>query len=325
LFGVSGEITELKSERDQIFKVSAGGEKQFVLRVSGYGDSQTFLESQNNVLLKIAREHPELPVPRICRSINGRSLEHVQEGGRTHGVRLFTFVSGEPIEGRVPSAELYRDIGRTLAILDQALKGFRQQSSSEVFLWNMQQLTSLSPMVVHIEAPIHRQLVEIVLESFAGHALEKLAGLRSQVIHNDFNPRNVLVESSSPHKVSGVIDFGDLVEGALIIDLGVAIARQVFMTETLASACDIVDGYHAILPLQDDEVSILFDVICARLALRGLIWSWRRSLHDPRFHPGRIGDTFDLLSRWMSLGEHQVADNFRAACGRRERYRSTQT
>jgi hydroxylysine kinase len=305
--------------------VSAGGDKQFVLRVSGYGDSEAFLESQNHALLKIASERPGLPVPRICKSINGRSLEHVQEGARIHGVRLFTFVPGEPIDGKLPSAELYRDIGRTLAILDQALKDFRHQSASDVFLWNMHQLTSLSPMVVHVEAPVHQQLVETVLERFAGHALEKLAGLRSQVIHNDFNPRNVLIESSSPNKVSGVIDFGDLVEGALIIDLGVAIARQVYMTEMLASACDIIDGYHAMVPLQDDEVRILFDVICARLTLRGLIWSWRRSLRDPRFHPGRIGDTFDLLSLWMSYGEHQVTDRFRAACGKRERYRSAQT
>jgi Ser/Thr protein kinase RdoA (MazF antagonist) len=240
-------------------------------------------------------------------------------------VRLFTFVSGEPIEGREPSPALYRDIGRNLAALDKALGEFRNPPAEHLLLWNVHRAANLLPFICHVNPPDRRKMVERVFKRLEGHALKNLGALRSQVIHNDFNPKNVLVESSSPNRVSGIIDFGDLVESALIIDLGVAISRQVHLTDTLVSACEIVRGYHTTLPLEDREVVTLFDVICARLAIRAVIWSWRGSLQDPRFHIGRIGDTFDVLAVWLGYGETQVTDACFAACGPPLRKRSRPT
>ena len=312
-FGVTGNLTPLASERDQIFKLTTSGGAHFVLRISSPGEAPAVLEFQNEALLKIAADYPALPVPRLRASVNSRLVERLQRDGRSYGVRLFSFLPGAALDGRPLSPALYRNIGGTLATLDRALKGLRRPPANEKFFWNMHLVANLYPLVGHIEEAENRRLVEAIFERLHESAFATLAELRSQVIHNDCNAKNVLVDVSNPDVVSGIIDFGDLTESALIVELGVAIARQVHVERALAAACELIEGYHASLPLEEREVGVLFDVICARLAMKALIWCWRKSLGDSRF-PERIGNTFELLALWNNYGPQRSTETFRAAC-----------
>jgi len=62
-----------------------------------------------------------------------------------------------------------------------------------------------------------------------------------------------------------------------------------------------------------EEIEVLFDVICARLAMRALIWHGRGSDGDARL-ASRLGDTFDLLALWLDHGPHRSTQSFHAAC-----------
>ncbi|MBQ0818729.1 phosphotransferase, partial [Microvirga sp. HBU67558] len=76
----------------------------------------------------------------------------------------------------------------------------------------------LRPLLVHVEDLRRRALVERFLDRFEQFVLPAMPNLRTQVIHNDLNPHNVLVAERDHDHVTGVIDFGDAVLAPLVND-----------------------------------------------------------------------------------------------------------
>ena len=145
--------------------------------------------------------------------------------------------------------------------------------------------------------------------------LPRIRSFEQQTIHNDFNQKNVLVHPSSPDHVSGIIDFGDMVSVARVVDLGVAIARHLEVTNTVEGAGHIVEGYNAMSQLSEAELSVLFTLICARLAIRSVIFSWRYALGDSRGNPGEVKSALEFLDIFYSSGQREVAAMFlRSGC-----------
>jgi hydroxylysine kinase len=309
-FGVQGELAEMLSERDQIFLIRVASADKYIMRLSGARESSDAIEAQTALLLELTSRCPEIAVPRPCKGRSGTFIEVVEEVGQKYRARLFSYVDGRPIANRSISKGLLTDIGRSLALIDKALSGLRMRGLNKELIFNIERMERLKPLTSFIENRDERQLVQAVLDRMEREVFQKLGRLRHQVIHNDLNGANILTLTAAPDKVAGIIDFGDVIEGALIIDLAVAIARQVGLVETVASAAAMVKGYNNVLPLKDDEIEILFDIICARLAMRGLIWSWRKFQNHPRYHAGRIGDSLKMLACWTHLGKDTVTESF---------------
>lgn len=313
-YGVVGEIGFLPSERDQIAVLSISGQATFTLRISGASEPREILELQNRALIKIASDDPSLPVPRVCRSVRRRSIEEYAEGGRHYHVRLLTFVPGEPLRDQPRSGGLYADVGRCLARVDKALLGITMPPSARTLVWDVRHALNLVPLLRHVHDEEPRKRVEIVFDALANRALPRLARLPAQVIHNDFNPKNVLVDPASPSCVSGVIDFGDMTEAPSVVDLGVAIARHIDLPDPLLAASTIAAGYNSVRPLRDEEIDLLYDIACARLAMRTVIWSWRLDANDARCDPAQIVNAVELLRVLQARGADAMGVTFHDAC-----------
>lgn len=310
-FDVQGEVNEVLSERDQVFKVQVGGADRFILRISSARETFDAVTAQNLALARVASECHQISVPTPCPGIGGRLWEEAEGGdGQTHFVRLFTFVAGQPISNRRLSDELLEDIGRAVALVDKALRGVAINGVNDDLIFNIERLDRLRPLVTFVEHAVDRRLIESVLDRMEHEVSARLSRLPRQVIHNDLNGANILTENEHSDRVSGIIDFGDLVEGAAIYDLSVAIARQVGFDDTADAAARMIARYDRETRLTPDEVGVVFDLVCARLALRVLVWSWRKERRHPRYHPGRIGDSLRLLAHWTKLGEDRVTDRF---------------
>ncbi|MDH3749177.1 MAG: phosphotransferase, partial [Gammaproteobacteria bacterium] len=102
---------------------------------------------------------------------------------------------------------------------------------------------------------------------FEKNAAPKFASLRSQVIHNDVNPGNVLVTEDESMSIAGVIDFGDMIRAPLIIDVAIA-ASYMRSDDEDASAliASLVAGYDDVIRLEDAELELLHDLVRMRLA-----------------------------------------------------------
>lgn len=101
-----------------------------------------------------------------------------------------------------------------------------------------------------------------------------------QVVHNDLNPHNVLVHPRDHDRVAGIIDFGDTVRTALVVDVAVGASYLVDATgDPLAHPLAFVGAYHRTRALGPDELAVLHDLIVARWCTAILVMSWRAARH----------------------------------------------
>src|SRR6185437_6751231 len=100
-----------------------------------------------------------------------------------------------------------------------------------------------------------------------------------QIVHNDLNPRNILVDPQDESRVIGIIDFGDLTHTALIADVAVAGAELIppgCADAAAARGCvlDVARAYHECVPLLASELAILGTLVAARLAMNIVVHEW---------------------------------------------------
>ena len=83
-----------------------------------------------------------------------------------------------------------------------------------------------------------------------------------------------------PRVVSGLLDFGDMHEGLLVAEPAIAAAYALLGEEDpLAAMAAVLSGYHAALPLTEEEIALFPALVGARLAV-SVIVSARRARAD---------------------------------------------
>jgi len=278
-YGIHAEARPLVSDRDQNFCLDANDGKRYTLKIANHTDQPEAIDFQNRAMLHVAERDASFPLPRVIPSRNGQ-LHCIAEGhGGTHIVRVLSWLEGTILDKAVSNARLLDQLGRLLARLDLALKDFDHPASNPLQLWDMKRAAALCDLLIHIKEPGLRVLISQTLDRFVSHVKPTLDTLRTQVIYNDLNLGNVLLDKTQPARISGIIDFGDLVKSPLIIDLAVAAAYQLSDgDDPLAGALPLIAGYHAVLPLQSVEMGLLTDLIRTRLITSLLINTYRTKL-----------------------------------------------
>jgi len=262
VFGVDGEVSSLPSERDQNFLLQTNGGDRFVLKIANASDGRALLDAQNEALAHIARRSSLCP--RVIPALDGKTIsEVVSDGNVRHFVRLFTWLSGEPLATVSQTAELLVDLGRSVAELDGTLEGFDHPAIHRDFYWDLAQGITLvrgSASLVTDEGM--RALVTRLVDRIETRDAPRFARLRRAAVHNDPNDYNVLVSG----KITGILDFGDIVYSYAIADLAIAIAYVVLgKSDPLSAAVSVVRGYQEVRPLADDEIASLFGLVLLRL------------------------------------------------------------
>ena len=278
-FGIDGDIRKLTSERDQNFHLTARDGRAFVLKIAHPAEDPAVCDFQTRALQHIAAMDPDLPVPRAILDRAGAFQAMLARPGEAPRiVRLLSFLPGTMLHQALPTPRLWRSLGSTHARLGLALTGFTHPAETHDLLWDIKQVGKLDHLLEHIPSP-RRALPQRALATFAATVAPVLGGLRWQVIHNDLNAHNVVVEAADPETVSGILDFGDMVRSPRICDAAVAASYLVSQGDgPLGGVTDYLAAYHAVAPLDDSEIAVLFDMIMARLAMTVLITTWRAGL-----------------------------------------------
>jgi Ser/Thr protein kinase RdoA (MazF antagonist) len=275
-FGLETKASLLPGERDRNFRIIANTGSEYLLKLINPAEDPEVTRFQNGAIRHIAASDPGLAVPRLVETADAGDIAITASGLRA---RLTTYVAGNPLAARTPSASLRVQLGGLLARVDQALGGYGQNGKSGALLWDLANAGKLRALVAHVEEETRRTLVERVLDRFDARVGPTLAALPRQAIHNDFNPSNVLVDNCGV--LCGVIDFGDVVMAPRIQDLAVAAAYHVPEEgDPLTPILEVVEGYHAVTPLASSEAEILLNLIELRMVMTAIISSWRASL-DP--------------------------------------------
>jgi hydroxylysine kinase len=278
-FGIHAEVQRLVSERDQNFRLDAKDGKRYTLKISNEAEQEVVIDFQNRALLHVAEKDPSFPLPRVIPTLDGQLHCIVEDGGKTHFVRVLSWLGGRVLGHATTDAGLANRLGGLLARLSLALDGFDHPGSNPPSLWDMKRASGLRDLLIHIHEPGLRHTITQTLDRFDTKVKPILDTLRTQVIHGDMNPDNVLMDTVQAGRISGLIDFGDVVKSPLIVDLAIAAAYQLGDGEDpLGAALPMIAGFNAVQPLLDAEMDLLLDLVKTRLITSLLIMSYRAML-----------------------------------------------
>ena len=301
LFGLTGSTAELPSERDRNFLITASSGDRAVLKISHADESLEILDLQHRALERLAERAPELTLPRLIPSLAGREIESIQgPGGTPHLARVLSWVPGTEWARVAPrSAELLRSLGRAMGAIDRALEGFAHPAARRELKWDLARAGWIREHVGRVTDPVRRALVERHLDTYEREILPALGSLHRGIIHNDANDWNVVVGDGPTleRRVTGVVDFGDMLESVVVAELAIACAYAMQgTTDPLMAAVHVVGGYHAAYPLTDAERAVLFPLIRTRLLV-----SVVNSAEQRAAFPGEAYLTISESDAWRTL------------------------
>ena len=317
-FGVTGTVTPLDSERDQNFKLAAPDRSLWILKIVNASEPIVESEFQTALFDHLARNAPDLTVPRIRKTVDGASLAHVASaGGEDHALRMVSWLAGRPLAESQSTPALLESLGGALGQLDRALQGFIHPGALRSFDWDIRRAGDSRQRLHFIDDAKDRALLERFLDHFDAVVAPRLPALRAQVIHNDANDWNVLVDPERSERVTGLIDFGDALHSVLIGEVAVACAYAILDTEDpIGAAARLAAGFHAENPLREEEIDLLFDLIVMRLVTSVTISAARkdRTADNPYLSISEA-PAWRLLHRLGRMNRRFATAILRHACG----------
>ncbi len=326
LWGLAGRLDPLPSERDQNFRVTTRAGEQFVLKISESAESRGVLECQNAMLARLVVALPALGFPAFIPDREGRAIgEVVGDDGAVHLVRLLRYVPGVPLgELRHHPPALLRDAGRLAGSMAGAAKGFAHPAAHRGLRWDLQAAPGvIAGCLGDVARADRRKWIERLLAMYDREAGPLLGGLATSVIHNDVNNYNLLVSAADPadpgaaRRVTGLVDFGDVVHSYTVADLAVTAAyAMLHKRDPLAVASHVVEGYAEVEVLADAELAALFPMICLRLCLSAVLAAHQRA-QEPENEYLSITEApvWELLERAQEIHPHLAHYRFRGASG----------
>jgi len=316
LYGIDGSVESLAGERDQNCRVETADGSRYVFKISNPSEPPSVVDFQIAALDHIARAAPALPVPRVVRTLEGRTHGTIAlADGVPTRVRMLTYLDGVQIRETVRTAGQRRAMGTGLANLDRALQGFSHPGAAHDLLWNVSAAHRLAAKLDGIVDAPRRALAEQFMKRFTDHVLPRLASLRSQVIHNDYHLYNVLVAPDDHARIVGIIDFGDMLHAPLVGEVATAAAfHMAGNADPFEGPAQFVAAYQATLPLTDVEQEIVADLMATRHLITALISEWRAARYPEnrayimRHNPA----AWEALSHMADLSRNTARDRLLA-------------
>jgi len=316
-YNLQCEVTPLYGYIDYNFMLTTDEGKRYIFKLSSDIDSPEFLQDQNNILQLLQNAlDPERQFPNVISSIDNQEILRFQTlDGQYKNSRLLSCVEGNFLNNVNHSSELLFDLGVFLGEMDQILQ---KAASSHVqcrnLVWDLQNFTDIEKYINQIMEVNLRRLIRYFLLQFREFVQPVLQDLRKQIIHGDANDRNLLAGDS---RITGIIDFGDMVFSQTINELAIAVTYACMdKDDPIDTAVEIVRGYHSRLALEEREIKLLYYLVAARLSTC-ICMSTHSKIEDPSNEYITISEkpAIELLNRWIGISPVYANNKFREACG----------
>ena len=238
--------------------------------------------------------------------------------GCDHDVYLLTYLDGVLLSdtGVRDDSATRREIGRLMANVDLALRGYFHPAAIQQHPWNFETCSRLRHLIEHIGNVDASAKVDEVFERMSEVVIPRLQSLRHQVIHQDAHTDNILVDRDDVTKITGLIDFGDLLYGTLTAEIAVACDSIPYGSpDMVPAAAEIVASFDSVLSLEEEEVDLVFDLVCARNAMTATIAAARLALTPEQ--PVHIQSPLAFVDRLRELervGRSEFTRTLRTAC-----------
>lgn len=275
-YGLEGTVSLLSGERDRNFLIKPAAGSSWVLKFINDAEPEAEADMQAAALEHMTRHLKGVAVPQARLTNSGRRVFH---GATAAGLpvrgRCYSYLSGDLALTSGLNDPLRCSVGRTAARIAAALAGFQHGSAARLNLWDLCAVGELGELVDELEPSAMTDLIAEFLGYFDRVTRSRMSGLRRQVIHNDLSRSNMVMEPGLPDRISGVLDFGDMIEAPLLCELAIAASYQLSGDDPLTALRTVVSGFIEVTPLDALEYELLLDFVLARLVGRILISEWR--------------------------------------------------
>jgi len=192
-------------------------------------------------------------------------------------VQVNEWLTGTALADVPVSSKLMRAVGGTAAQVALALSDWPDVTIAHGHPWELlRTLDTIESALTAIDEAATVALLGEAAARFDEIAAPRLAMLPHAVLHHDLHDSNLLIDESG-QRVSGVLDFGDLVWGPRIAELAVTAGYACRgAADPVAAYLDVAAGWGSVLPLRPEEVEVLFAASIGRLAVNLGVWSARR-------------------------------------------------
>ncbi|MFX1341548.1 MAG: aminotransferase class III-fold pyridoxal phosphate-dependent enzyme [Promethearchaeota archaeon] len=321
LFGVVGLVKELPSERDRNFFLRTDSGDEFVLKIAATSEKREILEFQNQAMDHLVKKGGEEICPHVIKSLAGERISIIEDAdGAPSFVRLQNYIPGKVLaEVKPHSEDLLFGLGGFIGSISRALESFSHPATTRELYWDLKNAGStINQYKEHITTPERAAIVEDCLETFQKQIGPVLPKLRTSVIHNDGNDNNILVRWAGPpekHSFS-ILDFGDMVFSHTVFELAVAVTYAILgKSDPIATAAQVVRGYHSVFPLTEQEIELIFPIIRTRLAMSVSISAYQQKLEpDNEYLIISEKNAWETLYRLRAVHPRFVTYAFRQAC-----------
>uniref|UniRef100_UPI003AAA318E hydroxylysine kinase n=1 Tax=Centroberyx gerrardi TaxID=166262 RepID=UPI003AAA318E len=276
LFGLTlSQIRPLPSYDDQNFYVAVAEGGEYVLKVMNVATSKNLalLEVQTHAMAFLHQRG--LPAQTVLPTTEGQlmSLEEIDcgFGCQKYLVRLLTYLPGTTISKVVASPQLLYEVGETAARMDKILQELEHPHLSvlqrEKYIWSLSNIPLLEPFVCLMDGEPVQEAVKSVLQQYNTSVAPKRSSFRKCINHGDFNDLNVLVQpdKTNGHRISGILDFGDMNSGYYIYELAITIMYMMIEhPEPTEVGGPVLAGWESVIPLNEAERDALYLLVLSR-------------------------------------------------------------
>lgn len=206
-------------------------------------------------------------------------------GGQEILVQVSSWLEGAPLSEGLPDDALLSELGRTAARIRLALDGVPPAPVRVSHTWELSRSRrSIEEALPGIGDPAVAALVREAAARFAAEVEPVLPVLPRAVVHHDLHDSNVLVGTGTTAdgargrgpRVTGVLDFGDMVEGLRVADLVVPAAYASRHYQDPAHALRAVTrAWTELAPLTEAERRVLLPAATARIGVNAAVWAAR--------------------------------------------------
>ncbi|KAK3736049.1 hypothetical protein QZH41_012223 [Actinostola sp. cb2023] len=158
--------------------------------------------------------------------------------------------------------------------------GLKSRTSNN-FKWDILEFLNFDKYIGCFEEGEESRLMRNVHAAFVTNVKPHLQEFRFGTVHNDLNGENILV-TSPPYVVSGVFDFGDMVESVIISDLVNSMVYFMEGDRGMEFSGVLMAGYQSTFPLPAQERKLLYYFVTARLCQ--LVMYCQSNLQDDPNH-----------------------------------------
>lgn len=302
---------KLEGYGSQNYLIHADDGNRCVLKVNDF-DSNQFqdLLAENNLLFALkANMSYQLPTPILNKE--GKHLIKVDESI----VRCLSYVDGDFWGNEHLSSKSLRSLGKAMASLDKELcKQPPNAIHHRKLVWDLQHVMANKPYLSMVEDVEDARIIHYFFDQIDEFILPEFSSLRKSLIHNDFNPWNVMLKEEN---ISGLIDFGDMVFAPLICELAISLSYVLTTSNDILQDTEyVISSYHQVVPLEQEELKVLYYLIAGRI-ITSLCNSAKSKIENPDSEYISISEKpyRRLLHIWIALNPLAFQKMAFNACG----------